>query len=82
MSYPRDEYPGKRDYICDGSHASQIVKDVEELEVYICADPTCARIVVAKCTHSIGIYPDNKTSCKWNEDGTILSCTFCGVDAT
>lgn len=78
MSYPRNEYPGERPYVCEGQHASNVMKNVGPLEVYICADPCCAR-VIARCTHQD---ESAKSICTWNEEQTILSCTFCGVDAT
>lgn len=59
-------------YKCDGNHFSQTLKQVETLEVLICDDPTCAR-VYARC-----ICPNNT----WNEDGTVLTCGFCGRDNT
>lgn len=59
-------------YKCDGKHFSQTLKQVDTLEVLICDDPTCAR-VYARC-----ICPNNT----WNEDGTVLTCGFCGRDNT
>jgi hypothetical protein len=81
MPYTTENYPGTRSYICDSSHASLNYHDMGPLEVYICADPVCAK-VIARCTHSEELFPDNKSICKWNEEGTILSCTFCGKDVT
>lgn len=59
---------------------------VGPLEVEICLDPKCAK-VIAKCTHleitsSKGLTVETKSICAWNEDGTVLTCTFCGVDGT
>lgn len=74
---------------CKGLHQSQKVKYVGTLEVSICLDRQCAHII-AKCTHQTEI-PESedtvprkytKTACEWNEDGTVLTCTFCGVDGT
>ncbi len=42
------------------------------LLVYICDNPKCAKIV-AKCEH---------VDCTWNDELTVLTCTFCGIDAT
>jgi hypothetical protein len=76
-------------FTCTGDHALRSVKYVDTLEVSICLDRQCAHII-AKCTHQTEI-PESedtvprkytKTACEWNEDGTVLTCTFCGVDGT
>jgi hypothetical protein len=77
------------DYKCDGSHSSRRMENVGPLEVEICSDPQCAK-VSARCTHLEITGPsklspllvETKSICKWNEDGTVLTCTFCGVDGT
>lgn len=74
---------------CDGTHQLQALRHVGTMEIYICLDPQCAEIT-AKCTHQVEIpeVEDTKprkfvkTACEWNEDGTVLLCTFCGKDGT
>ncbi len=75
MSYPPDEYPGVRPYECDGTHwmCNLVYSGPNDtLQIEVCSDPTCAHIKAA-CTHE---------RCAWNNEGTILSCAFCGRDAT
>lgn len=73
MSYPKDEYPGDRPYECDGSHQATFVREIDGVEIYICADPCCAKLIKAICTH---------VQNSWNPEGTVLSCDFCGADGT
>lgn len=79
MAYPRDEYPGPREYVCDGTHSTANVHNIVDesknasLQICICADPTCARVTSTLCNH---------VKCEWNESGTVLLCTFCGIDGT
>ncbi len=75
MSYMAEEYPGVREYECDGAHARRDLRYTgpdDTLQVEVCSDPVCAR-VFAQCVH---------TKCSWNNEGTILSCNFCNRDAT
>lgn len=74
---------------CNGTHPVQGLKYVGTLELLICLDRQCAHII-AKCTHQIAIPESEDTvprkyttsACTWNEDGTVLRCTFCGKDGT
>jgi hypothetical protein len=42
----------------------------------------CGYEVSRACEHSEGIWPNNKSTCEWNEDGSALVCTGCGEDVT
>ena len=42
------------------------------IEIEVCANPECAHIV-AMCEH---------IKCTWNDNGSVLTCDLCGVDAT
>jgi len=74
---------------CEGLHPVATMKHLGPLELTICDDPQCAHII-AKCTHQVEIPEEEdtvprkfvKSICEWNEDGTILTCTFCGKDGT
>lgn len=74
---------------CEGLHPSATMKYVGTLELLICDDPKCAHIT-ARCTHQIPIPEEEdsvprkytRSACKWNEDGTVLTCTFCGKDCS
>jgi hypothetical protein len=89
MPYPKFDYPFSRDYICTGQHNSMLAKSEGPLWVEICADPTCAH-VVARCEHEVetdelndaGLPRYTKSICKWDEDGQVLRCTYCGKDCT
>ena len=74
----REELGFDRDYDCDGNHRVQYMRTVESLEVLICTDPRCAK-VIAHCTH---LDEEGKSRCVWIDDGKTLLCTFCGVDGT
>lgn len=81
MPYPPGEYPGEREYKCDGGHLSRKIKYLGPVCVEICADPCCAKLF-AQCEHAEGVYPDNKSICEWNSSTTLLTCSFCGKDVT
>lgn len=74
---------------CMGTHPVQSIKYVGPLELFICKDPHCAHIA-ARCTHQVEIPKEEdsiprkytKSTCEWNTEGTILTCTFCGKDGT
>ena len=74
---------------CNGTHPLQGVKYAGPLEILICLDRKCAHII-AKCTHQTAIPESEDTpprrfvtsACTWNEDGTVLTCTFCGKDCS
>ena len=59
-----------KDHAAHGSHGLDLVFVNENIEVWRC--DACFRLE-AYCTHV-------KNS--WNEDGTELTCDFCGVDGT
>lgn len=74
---------------CDGKHPVQGIKYEGPLEILVCLDRKCAHIT-AKCTHQVGIPAEEDSvprkyvtsACKWNEDGTVLRCTYCGKDCS
>lgn len=78
------EHPTK----CENNfHPSRMVKQEGPLWIEICLDPTCAKVAVCKCEHQIFVEGEDKLAptksiCTWNEDGTILTCQYCGVDGT
>lgn len=53
----------------------------------ICTNPKCA-VLMAYCEHQVLVLsrkpddPYTQPTTKWNEDGTVLSCTYCGKDVT
>lgn len=66
---------------CDGAHTVRrlVVYATAEppacgsVELEVCSDPRCARVVAARCEHQV---------CEWNAELTVLTCQLCGVDAT
>lgn len=61
---------GAQDHLSHGSHSLDLLFLNEDIEVWRC--DTCFHLE-AYCMHV-------KNS--WNEDGTELTCDFCGVDGT
>jgi hypothetical protein len=73
-------------YECKGEHTSRHVKYEGPLWIEICLDPKCAK-VFATCEHQVvveGLDPmaPTKPINKWNEDGSVLTCQYCGADVT
>lgn len=51
--------------------------------LYVEMCDNCGYIEVAKCEHNIETDAEYPVSaCFWNDEGTILTCAVCGVDAT
>lgn len=72
---------------CNGFHQTRMVKSEGPLWIEICLDPKCAEIAVCKCEHQIIVegldkLAPTKPINTWNEDGTILTCQYCGADVT
>lgn len=81
----------------DNFHPSSLIKYEGPLMIQICLDPKCAK-VRAICEHQIMVYDEDTTEeekelvytpkrrtksiCTWNDDGTVLTCQYCGVDGT
>jgi hypothetical protein len=77
------------DFTCDGSHSSRHVKYEGPLWIEICLDPKCAK-VFAKCEHQV-VDEDRARATPlaptisintWNDNGTVLTCQYCGADVT
>lgn len=82
-----EELRSEHDTPCvNNFHPSRMVKYEGPLWIEICLDPSCAA-VMAKCEHQIIVEGENKLAPTksintWNEDGTILTCQYCGADVT
>lgn len=79
----------RRDYRCEGDCLSRHVKSEGPLWIEICLDPQCAK-VYARCEHQvidpvrqreIPLAPTRPIN-EWNEEGTVLTCQYCGADVT
>lgn len=88
--YRFDESLRSSQYECDNkNHLVRAILYEGPLEITLCLDPNCAK-VDAKCTHQLPIPPDQDSNprkythsiCKWNDEGTMLTCQFCGRDGT
>jgi len=65
-------------------HPSRMVKEEGPLWIEICLDPRCAK-VTAKCEHQLPVAKEDgyvKSINIWNDEGTILTCQYCGADVT
>lgn len=89
LPYTFDESLRHEGYKCHGEHSSRHVKYEGPLWVEICLDAKCAK-VIAKCEHQVvdearkaetPLSP-TKSINKWNDDGTVLTCQYCGADVT
>lgn len=76
------------DWKCRGHHESRHVKYEGPVMMEICLDPQCAKIVVTMCEHQITdknaenpLAPTRSIN-TWNNDGTVLTCQYCGKDVT
>lgn len=87
--YKFDETLRHEGFKCDGSCASRHVKTEGPIWMEICLDPQCAK-VRAKCEHQV-VDPDRQLETPlspmrsintWNDDGTVLTCQYCGADVT
>lgn len=89
--YKFDEsYREHNDIECDKvTHHLTLIKYEGPLYIEICMDPKCAK-VIAKCEHELPteelgenglrLYVDS--ICTWNDEGTTLTCQYCGKDVT
>lgn len=65
-------------------HPQRHVKQEGPLWIEICLDPECAAIMT-KCEHQLPVTKEDgyvKAINTWNDDGTILTCQYCGADVT
>lgn len=75
MSDPRPNEILHRLHVTENGHASFLFKHVATegfgvLEVEICEE---CHFIYAACTHQKNT---------WSEDGSTLTCDFCGIDGT
>lgn len=89
IPYTFDETLRYEGYKCDGTCSSRSVKSEGPIWLEICLDKDCAK-VHARCEHQIldpirqeetPLSPMRSIN-KWNDDGTILTCQYCGADVT
>lgn len=85
----KDEYPLPRDYLCDGTHASRIVKQARVVydhevtpghHVTLTAGLTVQVCADPCCAHVLATCDHLRNT--WDDTGRVLSCDFCGADGT
>lgn len=62
----------------DGGYRSTLTYD----NSYAIETCECGYQISRECEHAVGIWPNRRSVCEWNEDGTNLTCMVCGIDAT
>lgn len=65
-----DPWPTFKRHLDHGSFGLELVADVGDYQVWCC---DVCHLLVAECMHP---------SATWGEEGTTLTCDFCGLDGT